>query len=161
MYTGPTGSDAKVYEAWIDRVDQLTHGTVKIDTLFAGSLLSATDMIDGVANRRDDLGSMSYSYIPAQTTLTFFVSVPYVAGTSQTRVRRCGRLRHQRRLSLPVREQRRRQPAHAGPGVAARDRVQQRDHLVRGSRHEVDQGWGAVCGGLGTDGCAGGRVALG
>lgn len=76
-YTGPASADAVAYEEWIARVDELTGGTVQIEMFISESLLPATEILQGVAAGRADLGAMSFFYFPSDVPLTFIVNLPY------------------------------------------------------------------------------------
>lgn len=76
-YTGPSSADSLAYNEWVKRIAELTNGTVKIEIFRAGSLLKATEILQGVAAGRADMGAMSFFYFPSAVPLTFIVNVPY------------------------------------------------------------------------------------
>ena len=76
-YTGATSADSLAYDEWVKRIAELTGGTVNIEIFRAGSLLPATEILQGTAAGRADLGAMSFFYFPAAVPLTFIVNLPY------------------------------------------------------------------------------------
>jgi TRAP-type C4-dicarboxylate transport system substrate-binding protein len=62
-------------------IDELAEGSgaVEVQPFWEGSLLSATDILQGVSDGRADIGFVAVTYHPSQLPLSQFSTIPFVA----------------------------------------------------------------------------------
>lgn len=71
-------------EHWKEEVEKMTKGGVEIKTFPGGTLLGATDMMDGVISGQADIGCLCMAYQPGRFTVTNAVSLPLNIPDSKT-----------------------------------------------------------------------------
>ncbi len=76
-FFAPAGTFPAVQmEKWADEVEKRTNGKVKVNTFPGGSLLTAENMYDGVANGLADIGLSSTTYEPGRFPLLAISDMP-------------------------------------------------------------------------------------
>jgi len=77
-YHSPTSAFGKAITWWINALESQTQGKVKVNMAWNGSLLSETEMKDGVESGRAKIGFLSEPYTPSAFPLARIVEVPFV-----------------------------------------------------------------------------------
>lgn len=71
-------ASAQATEHWVKRVEELSDGRITINTIWAGSLLSALEVMPGVRDGRVQIGQSSTSWHPSELPLTYLATVPFL-----------------------------------------------------------------------------------
>ncbi|HTV67813.1 MAG TPA: TRAP transporter substrate-binding protein DctP [Rhizobiaceae bacterium] len=77
-YVPEHAASATSIKAWADEVTKRTNGELKFRFFWAGSLLPAADMAQGVRDGRADIGLVAQVYIPSRLPLSTVDSVPFM-----------------------------------------------------------------------------------
>lgn len=86
-YIGAGAAQSRAQEWWAQEVEKRTDGRVKIEFYYQGSLLPATDILQGVADGRASLGYVANAYHPAELPLSSVVGVPFVTSNAEAQMR--------------------------------------------------------------------------
>jgi len=77
-YHSPTSAFGRAITWWISSLESQSQGKVKVNMAWNGSLLSETEMKDGIASGRTKIGFLSEPYTPSAFPLARIVEVPFV-----------------------------------------------------------------------------------
>lgn len=92
---GPPGNvAAKSVEAWLADVDEASDADIEMDFFFSESLLSAAEMMRGIADGRADMGYMAAQYHPAELPLAQITGIPFVTRDTWAQARAVHHLYH-------------------------------------------------------------------
>lgn len=76
-FSGPNTVITKVTDQWIEDVDSETDGSVKVEQVLSEGLLPAAESLQGVADRRAEMGLIVPLYHPGELPLSQIVSLPF------------------------------------------------------------------------------------
>lgn len=91
-YIGKSAAQSQATEWWAQEIDRRTAGRVKVQFFYQASLLPATDILRGIAERRADLGYVANAYHPAELPLSSVVGLPFVTSNAEAQARTLGEL---------------------------------------------------------------------
>lgn len=86
-YIGKAAAQSKATEWWAQEIERRTGGRVKVQFFYQASLLPATDILRGIADRRADLGYVANAYHPAELPLSSIVGIPFVTSNAEAQMR--------------------------------------------------------------------------
>lgn len=77
-FSGERTSFGQLWTWWMDEVETRSGGQVRFERFWDGSLLDATQTLDGIKDGRIDLGQVSTAYYPGAFPLSSVTEVPFV-----------------------------------------------------------------------------------
>jgi TRAP-type C4-dicarboxylate transport system substrate-binding protein len=86
-YLAPGSSLMDAISNYFDRLDEETGGNTAVEEFYQESLLSATDILGGVADGRAEVGFTIALYHPDRLPLSQVVGVPFVTEDAEAQVR--------------------------------------------------------------------------
>ncbi|APH73485.1 hypothetical protein BSQ44_20500 [Aquibium oceanicum] len=85
-YIGKGAAQSRAQEWWAQEVEKRTDGRVHVEFFYQGSLLPATDILQGVADGRASLGYVANAYHPAELPLSSVVGVPFMTSNAEAQM---------------------------------------------------------------------------
>lgn len=86
-YIGQNAAQSRAQEWWASEIEKRTDGRVDIEFFYQGSLLPATDILQGVSDGRASLGYVANAYHPAELPLSSIVGVPFMTSNAEAQMR--------------------------------------------------------------------------
>lgn len=86
-YIGQNAAQSRAQEWWAGEIEKRTDGRVDIEFFYQGSLLPATDILQGVSDGRASLGYVANAYHPAELPLSSIVGVPFMTSNAEAQMR--------------------------------------------------------------------------
>lgn len=86
-YIGDGAAQSRAQEWWASEIEKRSGGRVNIEFFYRGSLLGATDILQGVADGRASMGYVANAYHPAELPLSSVVGVPFVTSNAEAQMR--------------------------------------------------------------------------
>lgn len=77
-FSGENTSFGQLWTWWMDEVETRSGGQVRFERFWDGSLLDATQTLDGIKDGRIDLGQVSTAYYPGAFPLSSVTEVPFI-----------------------------------------------------------------------------------
>lgn len=85
-YIGKGAAQSRAQEWWAEEIEKRSNGRVNIEFFYQGSLLPATDILQGVADGRASLGYVANAYHPAELPLSSVVGVPFMTSNAEAQM---------------------------------------------------------------------------
>lgn len=81
-FSGENTSFGQLWSWWMDEVERRSGGQVQFERFWDGTLLDATQTLDGLKDGRIDLGQVSTAYYPGAFPLSSITEVPFITSNA-------------------------------------------------------------------------------
>lgn len=77
-FGGQNDPHGRLWQWWMDEIEQRSDGKVEFEAFFDGTLLAAPEVVDGLASGRVDVAAVAPTYYPKSFPVTNVAELPFV-----------------------------------------------------------------------------------